>query len=214
MGKEKTKVKAHKILKKPVLAAILLMIWGFVMPMAFSVHLSNKNVQYFVIVVTGLLLYGVHKLWFRPEFKGCFCKNFGNREINKFYIIVAIVDVLLMIIGLAITGIASPTLTTLLMAIEAGVVEELAFRALPQSVMMRDWMDEKHIMFTAVFTSIIFGGIHAANAVAGADGMSTVFQVFSAFAMGMFFSAVYLRTGNILYTVIFHAVHDLSLIHI
>lgn len=207
MAKEK-KVRTHKVLDKPVRAAILLMIWGFLVPSIATQVASNEDAGYVGMAIIGILLYGVHKWWFRPEYKGSFSKNFGNKEVNRLFIIVAVVDLIVIIIGFMITGIASPAVAMLIKAIVAGVVEELAFRALPLSTMMRKWLDEKHIMFAVIFTSVFFGLIHGANILAGADKMSTVMQIVFAFTMGMFAAAVYLRTGNIWYTVVFHAVHD------
>ena len=91
----------------------------------------------------------------------------------------------------------------------AGFTEEVAFRGLPVSLLVRQWREEKKILTIMILTSVIFGGIHFTNYFAGADFGSTIMQTIGATGMGLFFCAIYLRCGNLWVPIGVHALHDL-----
>lgn len=57
-------------------------------------------------------------------------------------------------------------------------------------------------------SAAIFGLIHAANILAGADVGTTIFQVCYAFALGILFAAVLIRTGNLWTCILCHGAVD------
>lgn len=96
------------------------------------------------------------------------------------------------------------TLNSVLICIFAGVAEEICTRGIPLPVIMRGKPDNKRIRLAIFMTAVIFGLVHMLNGGGGAG----MFQVFFAFLAGLFFAAVYLRTGSILVTIVFHFLYD------
>lgn len=162
-----------------------------------------------IAVITFVIL-ALYKYWFRPDFEGMLRGGDPRfiRQICIVMIVYWILDVPLVFIG-GFGTFGPPSLTSIGISIMAGCSEELAFRGLPLSYLMRQWKDEKRILVSVVITSVIFGAIHMSNAVVGADLGSSIIQVFSSIAMGIFLAAVYLRTGNLLVTMILHFMHDI-----
>ena len=74
---------------------------------------------------------------------------------------------------------------------------------------MRQWRDEKHIIAVVLFTSVIFGVTHLANMFAGGNRESVMIQGFTATCTGIILCAIYLRSGNLLVTILIHTVHDI-----
>lgn len=109
------------------------------------------------------------------------------------------------------TGAAlNPLLPVLLQGLAPGISEEIVFRAIPASNWMRVGGREDDVVPCVLATSFAFSLVHAANLTAGAALSSTVFQVTYAFALGVFFCAVMLRTGSIWPTAVAHTVIDVT----
>ena len=94
-------------------------------------------------------------------------------------------------------------------AMSAGFAEELAFRGFGASYLMRQWTGEKSVIRTAWFIAILFGVLHLANLFAGADPGYTLVQVIGATFIGLFLTAVFLRTGNLWVPIAMHVIHDI-----
>ncbi len=63
-------------------------------------------------------------------------------------------------------------------------------------------------MTTVILLSLIFGVAHIGNALIGANIGMSVMQVINSFFMGVFFSALYLRTGSIVPSMVAHGLVD------
>lgn len=104
----------------------------------------------------------------------------------------------------------APTLHSIAISAQAGITEEIVFRALPIAFMMRAYkFDEKKIPVAVLISSAVFGLFHFSNLLLGAPPIATTLQVLNAFAIGVFFGAVYARTGNILFCLLNHTLHDI-----
>lgn len=99
---------------------------------------------------------------------------------------------------------------SLLIALEAGICEELIFRGIPFANMMRVNKDQKHIIKYVILSSLLFGGIHLINLTAGAGLAATLSQVVAGLGMGMTFAALYFRCGSILPGIILHTITDFA----
>jgi membrane protease YdiL (CAAX protease family) len=67
------------------------------------------------------------------------------------------------------------------------------------------------IMRAVLMSSLVFGIVHLINlAVSPYAVISTLSQVAYSFLMGVFFSAVYLRSGNLWSVIALHALYDAS----
>ena len=100
------------------------------------------------------------------------------------------------------------TYSTFALAILAGVSEEIAFRAAPVMHMAKNFLTEKGIIKTAVFSSVLFGLIHMSNAGAGASIKLSIYQSILAACIGVLYVAVFLRTGSIVPTILMHFLND------
>lgn len=96
-------------------------------------------------------------------------------------------------------------LSALPLHICAGIAEEIVYRGIPVAVMMRNMPDSKRIRRVFIVTSILFSLMHLVN---GYGAGNTIVQLIATFIMGMFWGAIYLRTGSILITIVFHFLYD------
>ncbi|MCQ2081799.1 MAG: CPBP family intramembrane metalloprotease [Lachnospiraceae bacterium] len=208
--------KKHVILKRPVIAGVLLCLVMFVLTEALPgflrkpLHIYERNSQYEILAtVVGLILLFIHKLWFAPEYKG----SFSRLKVKKDVIICIAAFLGVVIIGTIIDVAGGSTLSLtaskIFAGITPGVIEEVAFRAVPMSVMMWTLNDKKHNWLVAVLPAVVFGVMHLVNLTGGANIGITLMQVFVAMASGLMFCAIYLKTGNVLYTMVPHAIYDI-----
>ena len=91
-----------------------------------------------------------------------------------------------------------------LLATMTGFAEEAIFRGIAVRA-----FQPKGILPAAIFSSLIFGVLHFANLLVGADPVATTVQVVFAILYGIAFSAPFLYTGLIWPLVILHALQDL-----
>lgn len=161
-------------------------------------------------IICSLLMLWFFKRWFYPEFEGmlrCGDVSIGVRYSCFIMIYWAICFPIQFLFTPAVFG--WPTIKTLSLSLIAGFTEEIAFRGIPVSLLMRQWHSEKKILTTLILTSAIFGLFHLGNLMAGADFGSTIFQVIGSAGMGAFFCGIYLRSGNLWIGIAVHAIHDL-----
>lgn len=200
-------------MEKPVPSFIVVMIVSFIVcnliasiisPIFDFMGPQNKIVPGLVIgaIVAALLYIYVYKV------KGFF-------SFNKFVFafILACPLLLYIIASLFDSNFAIPTIDTLLIGIllglGPGVSEEILFRGILISHLMKFFRNSKGIYGILIFSALLFGLIHVTNAFVGAPLDSSIFQAFYSFAMGMTMGAVYLRTGNIWVPIIIHSLVDI-----
>ena len=214
------KTRQHKFVEKfPVVAAILMAIFWMLLfeiievIINFGIHMvisgydvATGPVGLFAGAAITLVLY---KWWFRPEFegmlKGDLPLGFLLGLIELGYVLISYVPDL----SDGSFSIKPLTLTILFVSLTAGIKEEVVFRGVIISTLMRQWKDRNLFRQAALVSGIVFGLIHAANIFAGADPLQTLFQVIGSVSVGFIFAAVYLRTGSILPCMFYHALHDI-----
>lgn len=92
-----------------------------------------------------------------------------------------------------------------------GLFEELAFRGtLFLAILEKRRSSNKQIFLTALISSALFGLVHLANLLEGAGVGATLLQVGYSFLIGGMCSIVLLRTGNILFCILLHAIFDVG----
>lgn len=201
-------VRKHKILSRPILGAILLILFGFtantIISSFFPAALKGVGA-----ILSGFILLGIHRAWFRDEYKGSLSLDFLEDKKLLMYIgIFMAIDAVIIGCDIFRLGFAMPTLKTVLLACTAGVIEEVISRVLPISIMMRKYIHNGNYLITLFLPAAIFGIVHLTNALAGQSLEMTIFQIVSAFFAGIFFAAIYLRTASIVPTMIIHGIHD------
>ena len=212
------KIRQHRFVDRfPVLAAVVLPFVALVLLQAIGSLISlpfgvipalgkNSAIGY---IICSLLVMWLFKRWFYPEFEGMLHGDVNTGVRLSCFIIIywVICFPIQFLFTPAVFG--WPTINTLSLSLIAGFTEEVAFRGVPVSLLMRQWHSEKKILTTLILTSAVFGLFHLSNLVAGADFGSTIFQVIGSTAMGCFFCGIYLRTGNLWISIAVHAFHDL-----
>ncbi len=83
-------------------------------------------------------------------------------------------------------------LSSFLMAIMAGLSEEIIFREISVSYMVKHWRKEKMIPVIALISGMLFGITHLTNIITGLSPLNCVLQLFLSALMGFFYAAVYL----------------------
>ena len=97
----------------------------------------------------------------------------------------------------------------LFQAIGIGVREECFFRGAIQNILAKKFANSvKGVWIAALVTSVIFALIHLLNVFAGYDPLIVLIQTISAVASGLFFAAIYLRSGNLWASALIHALVD------
>lgn len=93
--------------------------------------------------------------------------------------------------------------------ITVGMAEEFLCRGIMTETLEEHYGTEWSGSLKAILiSSFIFGLIHFTNLILGASFIGVFGQVLNAFAIGVVFAVIYLRTGNLWVTVVIHAIWD------
>lgn len=95
--------------------------------------------------------------------------------------------------------------------ISVGVREEVIFRGIIGNSLARKYATSpKSLWLTVIGSAAVFSAFHLQNLLFGVAPMAMVLQLISTFTMGMVFTAIYLRGGNIWVVALLHALVDTS----
>ncbi|MCQ2491446.1 MAG: CPBP family intramembrane metalloprotease [Lachnospiraceae bacterium] len=214
------------IVDRPYLGAILSIPLLYIIIPTFAAFITlipeailGKEVQTittFCTAVAALIFLLIYKRHLRREkFKGVFSFTKAyKKDVFIAVFIAAIVDILCLLFGAIVDlggldKLVAPTITTICFGLFAGVLEETVFRAVPISIMMKNNPDDKRIIHSVILTSLIFGCVHFTNIGEGALLSVTITQVVFSLIVGIFWAAIYLRTGSIVLPMIYHVLHDI-----
>ena len=100
--------------------------------------------------------------------------------------------------------------TALVIALGAGFFEEYFFRGLFLKLAFQDGIrSSKQVLGVVLLSALSFGLAHLGN-LTHQPLNATLFQVYYATAIGIFFAAIYLRTGSLWWTIILHCLVDFA----
>ena len=92
-----------------------------------------------------------------------------------------------------------------------GFFEEMAFRGCIFTVFLQRRKKSRIDVFWAiVLSSVVFGAVHLVNVFAGASIVSVILQVGYSFLIGGMCSVILIKTANIWYCVVLHAVYNFA----
>lgn len=208
--------KTHKIMNHPILALFLMPMWCMLIASVgggvLDAIVKEYNSAYpggIGVALFALLCLAIHKGWFKGEFVGNL--RFKNAGTGLLLILPGFV---LMVMNMLDTdfSVLAPRdyLNALFLGMAPGIAEEVAFRGLSGSNMMRVWRDENKIPLAVVLTALVFGGVHLLNVFVGASQAITVTQGIYAIGLGILFAAVYFRTGTLWPSIVTHTLIDAS----
>ena len=159
-----------------------------------------------IVAIILLILIGV---WFKPAFKGAVKPEVSVKEMLKMSIPLLVYIVLNEVIQVATgTFCITPTLGKLALSFDAGVGEEVMFRAAAIAIALHYIKSEKSITLAWFVSSVIFGLAHVLNVFAGAALPVVIVQGIATIFMGIFFASLYIRSGSIVLPILAHGVWD------
>lgn len=92
-----------------------------------------------------------------------------------------------------------------------GIFEDFLIRGLSLNILLDKFGKTKKGVWLSVFlSSLFFGLVHFTNLMTGASFTGVLIQVISATCIGMYFAAVYLRSGNVWTPAFLHGFYDLA----
>ncbi|MDR1617057.1 MAG: CPBP family intramembrane metalloprotease [Syntrophomonadaceae bacterium] len=95
--------------------------------------------------------------------------------------------------------------------IGTGLFEEVLYRGLVLKILLKKTGGSKRgIILACVISSAIFGLLHIVNILAGDTVLPTVTLIISATATGLFFAAVFMRTGKLWISIFLHGLLNVS----
>ncbi|MCF0260449.1 MAG: CPBP family intramembrane metalloprotease, partial [Erysipelotrichaceae bacterium] len=221
MMKKENKSKTHFFLKHPILSGIGFLLFYQVIADLLKLgkeFLPNQPVimaVYQFAFTAGLSF--LMALWVKKALKNGFTLGFTGKnllECLKFGWVFPAMIIIELIIGEApLSALSNVTftgiLTALILAASAGFSEEFILRSMTANTMMTAWLNKKNGVYTAMIaSSVIFGLAHAFNIAIVGLTPNVVWQVLYAFALGLVFSAMFLRTKNIWGCIIMHTLVD------
>lgn len=223
--------KGKKIFKNNLLnnhtnwSIFFLILWGFfftevIATILIDVPISLLTDKIYIGIgatVSSLLVLLLHKRRFYPEYSGSLtCGNTKTAlKLSVFFIAYLGYSSLYSIIKMGFDSIVvyhttKHIITFTIMSLMAGFAEETIFRGLIVSYLMRQWKNKKnYIKKIMIVSSALFGLIHFSNMLMTKNNSYIFLQVISAFCIGLFFCALFLRSGLLWPAIILHFMNDL-----
>ena len=178
-------------------------IWG-VTDAGAGGQIFNIAYSFLTLAITELIY---TKVWFKGEFEGTLKGDIGHGL--RLMIPIVVVDLLIFAYDRFMgKGSLNSILYVLAASVVAGIIEEITFRSLMLSNLMRITNTYKGMMCAVTASSLVFGAAHFSNLIGGANVGATISQFIGATCMGFFFAAVYLTCGSIVPCMVMHFVHD------
>lgn len=208
--KKEVKPRKHALCEKAPLVAMLLaaVIAMLLVSLPGLIGLSEVAENLALSVIAAVFLIACTR-WFAPEFKGVFKTSHLATGLAFIWLAFAFKFFGSYFAGLASSGFYfKPTVSALAMAIAAGFYEETIFRGITVPIGMRYLKSEKRVGILVLITALVFGLMHIGNIANGASIQMGIVQGVATTFAGIFFIAVYLRTGNILIPIFMHGIYD------
>lgn len=150
-----------------------------------------------------VLLYLRYRIWRKPQWSGLAV------WLPALAVVVNNLPILALLSGSARVDRSDLVWLFALDSLMIGLFEELAFRGVLFPVLLESrCQTQRGIRLTAVVSSAVFGLIHLVNLLEGAGFAPTVLQVGYSFLIGGMCTVVLLKTGNLIFCILLHAIYD------
>ncbi len=168
--------------------------------------IATRALGAFACVLLVLMSRAKRILFSKPELKATLCVlPCMLIAINNFPFITFFGD------RAYINGSTASVLLYALVCLCVGLFEEMAFRGCVfMAVLQRKGKRSIDVFWSIVISSAIFGIVHLLNLFAGAGFSSVILQVGYSFLIGGMCSIILIKTKNIWYCVILHAVYNFA----
>ena len=195
--------------KAPLAAMILVAVLALVLLTIPGLLGLPKVVENLTSSILSVLFMIAYTRWFAPEFKGVFRTSHLATGLAFVWLAFAFKFFGAYFVNLADSGFYfKPTVAALAMAIAAGFYEETIFRGVTVPIGMRYFKSEKRVGILVLISALVFGLMHIGNILNGASIQMGIAQGVATTFAGIFFIAVFLRTGNILIPIFMHGIFD------
>lgn len=154
------------------------------------------------------------KTWIYRRFDTALLKKSWTTGLFEVFFTLFSLFIFFTVYGQRITVTAKPTeiLLFLLMMFCIGIYEETLFRGLLQNGFHEFFGEDTvgHVILAVVCAGLCFGALHLTNALRpGVSLSNAAIQALSACGGGIFYGAIYFRTGkNLWYNMLIHGFHD------
>lgn len=102
-------------------------------------------------------------------------------------------------------------LSIIILYLFVGIFEDFLTRGIALNILLDKYGKTKRGIWLSVFlSSLFFGLIHFVNLVTGASFQGVLIQVIAATCVGMYFAAIYLRSGSVWAPALLHGVYDIA----
>lgn len=166
--------------------------------------LATTFIEEFVVLALICLL---NRFWLHVPIRLHSDLSVGQQlKINSFPVIFIVIDVLLLVTHRPWTGHA---VLLILLALMVAIFEESLFRGILVGGLIRRFAGYRRwgIWLAVLCGSLLFGGSHLIN-LAHQSLTMTIGQVLMALGFGLLASAMYLRTGSLVWPILFHFLDD------
>lgn len=201
--------------KAPVfwcLGMLVFMILGY---KTFSTAFLGKTGFSYDATFLRLSLLLIVILIMREIYRGEFCFYFRTKNMLKGFLL-GWPLLLVMILNLIGTDFSRPiVLDGFVMTLSeyaiVGLYEEVLIRGFLVGHMMYHWKDDnRKVLKSVLWSSVIFGVLHLGNLFSGQGVATTLLQVSYSTILGIVFAAVFIRTKNLWSVAIIHGLIDFA----
>ena len=162
--------------------------------------------------IGGLIVIFFYYWWFKPEYQWKPRNTLLSFKLASpilLYWFVLHVIIYTIAAGHLTFGLKGVTIYSILLMLQAGICEEVAFREIGISYMKRQLKDDKMNLPIILITSFVFGISHLLNTLLYGNFSIRIFQSLCAFLFAVFLGSIFLRTGNIWICILTHSIQDL-----
>lgn len=220
--KKKKIVSKHVLADRfPLLCAILWMLIGIYGPNTAASTLVEPIYEkdpdfafllfFSAVIVISMIIWALFERWFYPEYEG----STGTKGLVRGFKYAA--PVILFVIGYRIFKVSAGfekmdpiTLDTILRGCRPGFNEEIFFRGIAVTLLLRKYKDNpRKIWFPAVITGVLFGLFHLTNVTSLEDFEYLWISIAFATIAGILFGVIYTLSGNLWGLIFLHSLYDI-----
>jgi len=212
-------------------AALLLMLWGFILVYIVWGFATNLMLLMFAqfhpavgYIISGvlytalaLIILYIHKKWISPKFEGCL----KGGSIKNEYLVLIPMAVLLVydVASIFIFGkIGLPDASAINAILQTGFCENAVFIGIPVSYMIFRHLTatkpttNKEFFLYLITAAVPFGALYLLNMGNGLAISRVLLQVLVSIFIGGYYAAVFMRTGNLWPCILGHMLHTLIML--